>query len=223
VSFRIRALTVVGFAVAMAYLESAVVVYLERAQSIDPDRLFVLQQPEALGDLSNIEVGREAATIVMLVAIGVMAGKRALHRLAWCAVAFGVWDFFYYLWLWVFTGWPHGPGTWDVLFLIPVPWVGPVWAPMAVSVALVGFGLAAAWQGHQGSALSVSPLEAAMGVGGGLLAILSFTIDTPRLLGGGTPSWFPWPLFAAGMVVAGAAALTALRRAGRERTSEGAR
>ena len=119
--FRAAALTVIVFAVAMAYLESAVVVYLQRALDITPDGLFPLRGPEMVGDLAAIEVGREFATLVMLAGIGWLAGRSWLERLAWTAVAFGIWDVFYYLWLAVFLGWPNSPGTWDVLFLIPVP------------------------------------------------------------------------------------------------------
>jgi hypothetical protein len=218
-SFRGRALTVVVFAVAMAYLESAVVVYLQRAQSISPDRLFPLQQPQMLGDLAAIEVGRETATLVMLAGLGVLAGRRALDRVAWCAVAFGVWDIFYYAWLWVFIGWPHSPVTWDVLFLIPVPWVGPVWAPVAVSLALVGFGLAAAWQTERGRGLGVTRRDVGLGICGGFLVILSFTLDAPRLMRGGTPSSYPWPVFVAGMAVAAWAAIAVLRNGAQEPSS----
>ena len=138
------AAVVIAYAVAMAFLESAVVVYLQRALGIDPRALFPLRDPAVTGDLAFIEVGREAATLVMLAAVGWLAGRSGLERLAWTAVAFGTWDIVYYAWLWAFIGWPSSPATWDLLFLIPVPWTGPVWAPVAVSLALVGFGLAAA-------------------------------------------------------------------------------
>jgi hypothetical protein len=144
--FRATGAVVVAFAVAMAFLESAVVVYLQRALGIDPRALFPVQDPAVMSDLAAIEVGREAATLVMLGTVGWLAGRSGLERLAWTAVAFGTWDILYYAWLWVFVGWPPSLGTWDLLFLIPVPWAGPVWAPVVVSLALVGFGLAAARQ-----------------------------------------------------------------------------
>ncbi len=144
--FAATAVVVIAYAVAMAFLESAVVVYLQRALGIQVGALFPLQDPAGVGDLAAIEVGREAATLVMLATVGWLAGRSGLERLAWTAVAFGTWDILYYAWLWVFVGWPPSLGTWDLLFLIPVPWAGPVWAPVAVSVALVGFGLAAATQ-----------------------------------------------------------------------------
>jgi len=212
--FRTAAVTVVVFAVAMAYLESAVVVYLQRALGISPDALFPLQGTELAGNLAAIEVGREFATMVMLAAVGVLVGRRWIDRLAWTAVAFGVWDVFYYIWLWVFIGWPHSPNTWDVLFVLPVPWAGPVWAPMAVSVALVMFGLAAARQAAEGDALQVGRARALVAVAGGIVVVVSFTANAPALLAGGMPGQFPWPVFVAGMLIAGWAALASLRAGG---------
>jgi hypothetical protein len=208
--FRSTALTVAAFATAMAYLESAVVVYLQRALSISPDRLFPLAGPEIAGNLAAIEVGREFATLVMLAGIGCLVGRRWTDRLAWAAVAFGIWDIFYYVWLWVFIGWPHGPGTWDVLFLIPVPWSGPVAAPIAVSAALVGFGLAAARQAGRERGFAVGTTRAALALIGGAIVVASFVANAPALLTGGVPGWFPWPLFVAGMAVAAWAAASVL-------------
>ncbi len=209
--FRSAALTVIVFAVAMAYLESAVVVYLQRALAMTPDQLFPLRRPDVVGDLAAIEVGREFATVVMLAAVGCLVGGKWLDRLAWTAVAFGVWDIFYYVWLWVFIGWPHSPATWDVLFLIPVPWAGPVWAPIGVSGALIGFGLAAAYQVRSGRTPSVEPWRAAAAVAGGSVVVVAFTANAPALLSGGVPGWFPWPIFVCGMALAGWPALSSLR------------
>jgi hypothetical protein len=210
--FRNRALVVIGFAAAMAYLEAAVVVYLQRALDITPDRLFPLRGPEVVGDLAAIEVGREFATLVMLIGIGCLAGRAWLDRLAWTAVAFGVWDILYYGWLWVFIGWPHSPTTWDVLFLIPVPWIGPVWAPVAVSVTLIGFGLAAARQVGRGRALRADRSEVVLAVAGGALVVVSFTADAARIMAGGLPGWYPWPFFVAGIALATLGAARVLRR-----------
>jgi hypothetical protein len=209
--FRNAAFTVIVFAVAMAYLESAVVVYLQRALAMTPDQLFPLRRPDVVGDLAAIEVGREFATVVMLASVGCLVGRKWHDRLAWTAVAFGVWDIFYYAWLWVFIGWPHSPATWDVLFLIPVPWAGPVWAPVAVSGALIGFGLAAAYQVRAGRTPGVESWHAAAAVGGGLVVVVAFTANSPALLSGGVPGWFPWPVFLGGMALAGWPALSSLR------------
>ena len=209
--FAVTAVVVTAYAVAMAFLESAVVVYLQRALGVDPRALFPVQEPAVAGDLAAIEVGREAATLVMLAAVGWLAGRSALERLAWTAIAFGTWDVLYYAWLWVFIGWPPSPGTWDLLFLIPVPWAGPVWAPVAVSLALVGFGLAAARQLRAGHAVHVGRAQVAAGVAGGAIVILSFCWNAPVVLDGRVPTEFPWPVFAAGMLVAAWGAASALR------------
>jgi hypothetical protein len=202
---------VIVYAVAMAFLESAVVVYLQRALGIDPRALFPAQEPSLVGDLALIEVGREAATLVMLGTVGWLAGRSGLERLAWTAVAFGVWDILYYGWLWVFIGWPPSLGTWDLLFLIPVPWTGPVWAPVAISLALVGFGLAAARQLRAGRPVRMGRTQVAAGVTGGLIVILAFCWNAALVLDGRTPTDFPWPVFVAGIGLAAWGATTALR------------
>ena len=209
------AVVVIAFGVAMAFLESAVVVYLQRALGIKVGVLFPLQDPAGVGDFAAIEVGREAATLVMLTAVGWLAGRSALERLAWTAVAFGTWDILYYAWLWVFVGWPPSLGTWDLLFLIPVPWAGPVWSPVAVSVALVGFGLAAAARLRAGRSVRVGPAQLAGGLAGGLVVIVAFCWNAPLLVDGGIPTDFPWPVFAAGMALAAWGAVTSLRPAAR--------
>ncbi len=208
--FPATAAAVIAYAVAMAFLESAVVVYLQRALGIDPRALFPVQEPVLAGDLALIEVGREAATLVMLWAVGWLAGRTGLERLAWTAVAFGIWDVFYYAWLWAFIGWPSSPGTWDLLFLIPVPWTGPVWAPVAVSLALVGFGLAAARRIRAGLPVRAGRAQVAAGIAGGLAVIVSFTLDAGRIVAGEVPDAFAWPVFAAGLGLAAWSAASAL-------------
>lgn len=200
-SFGIRRLTlnVAAYAFAMAYLESAVVVYLQRALSITPLTLFPLRDQTTLGGLGSIEVGREIATIVMLAAVGWMVGHTSLERLAWTSVAFGIWDICYYFWLWVFIGWPTSLGTTDLLFLLPVPWVAPVLAPILVSVALITFGLIVAHRARRGELLILKPIHWLLLIAGGLVVILSFTLDARHIRDGAMPSSFAWPVFLAGM------------------------
>jgi len=212
--FAATAVVVIAYGVAMAFLESAVVAYLQRALGMETGVLFPLQDPAGMGDLAAIEVGREAATLVMLAAVGWLAGRSGVERLAWTAVAFGTWDILYYAWLAAFIGWPSSLATWDLLFLIPVPWAGPVWAPVAVSVALVGFGLSAAHRLRAGRPVRAGRAQVAAGLAGGLIVITAFCWNAPLLLDGGIPTDFPWPVFAAGLGLAAGGAITSLRPRG---------
>jgi hypothetical protein len=140
-------------------------------------------------------------------------GRSGLERLAWAAVIFGVWDIGYYFWLWVFSGWPSSLATWDLLFLIPVPWAGPVWAPVAVSIGLVGFGLVLAGRYRAGLRARAGRLRLGALMLGGLVVIVSFVLNAGVVLAGGTPSEFHWPVFAAGMGIGVVAAIAILRTA----------
>lgn len=211
-SFRATVAVVLVFSLAIAYLEAAVVVYLTGALGGEVGVLFPLLPADETGNLIAIEVGREAATLVIIATVGILVGRTWLERLAWSAVVFGVWDIGYYACLYVFAGWPPSLDTVDLLFLIPVPWVGPIWSPIAVSVALVGFGLAAARQLRAGQHLTVKAWHWAAGLAGGFLVILGYTLDAARIIDGGLPGPYPWPLFVAGMLLAIVAAIDVLRR-----------
>lgn len=211
-SFQKLAGTIALYAFAMAYLESAVVVYLQRALSMTPSTLFPLRDQATLGGLGSIEVGREVATILMLATVGWLAGRSSLERLAWTSVAFGIWDIGYYFWLWIFIGWPTSFGTTDLLFLIPVPWVAPVGAPILVSLALIFFGLLVARRLIRGEPFAPRLSHWLLLVVGGLVVILSFTLDAESIRNGGMPTSFAWPVFAVGMGIAILGVAPLLRR-----------
>jgi len=194
----------------MAYVEAAVVVDLRAALGTGTEVLPLVRGAEA-EPLIAIEVGRELATLVMLAVVGWIAGTTWLERLAWVAVAFGAWDIAYYGWLRVLIDWPASLATLDVLFLVPLPWTGPVWAPIVVSLALISSGLLAAARLRRGVALALRRAEVVAGVAGGLLVVTSFMLEAGEVLEGGLPD-FPWPVFAVGMALATAAALSVLRR-----------
>lgn len=201
------ALVVAAFGAAFGYVEAAVVVYLRAALDIVPAAV-PAHDPGTFGTFEGIEMARELATLLMIAAVAWLAGRSRLERLAWAAVVFGTWDIVYYLGLRLGIGWPPAFDTWDVLFLVPVPWVGPVWAPIAVSTALVAFGLAAARRLRAGAPVTVGAVRAAGALAGGVLVILSFLLDT-NLAGSGP--WAAWPVFWTGMalaIVATASALT---------------
>lgn len=122
------------FAVAMGFLEAIVVVYLRQIyypQGFDfPLTPFSLQMLFA-------EWLREICTIIMLICIAIIAGKDYLQKFSYFLYTFAVWDIFYYIGLKLFLNWPSSFLTWDILFLIPLPWVGPVLAPVICSLTMI--------------------------------------------------------------------------------------
>lgn len=132
--FRSTIIWVAVFGLAMGYLEAVVVVYLREIYY--PGGFSFPLVPISVRDLW-VEIGREAATLVMLLMIGVLSGKSARQRFAFFLLVFGIWDIAYYLFLKLILAWPVGLGVADILFLIPVPWVGPVWAPIVLSASMI--------------------------------------------------------------------------------------
>ena len=161
-------LALVLFGTAFGYLEAAVVSYLRllhepARQQFHPGRppgdlfpLLTLEQMRATGNQQQIlaiEIGREVATLWMLAAVALAVAGNAGQWAAAFVVAFGAWDITFYFFLKVLLGWPASLFTWDILFLIPLPWVGPVLAPMLVSAAMMAAG---AW--HLRSETSPAPV-----------------------------------------------------------------
>jgi hypothetical protein len=212
-----RIIWLVAFAVAMAYVESAVVVYLRTIYYPQGFAFPLVLMPSGM---VAIEIGREAATLVMLLGVAVLAGVDRWDRILLFCVAFGVWDIAYYIWLWVFLRWPPSLLTWDVLFLIPVPWVGPVVAPMIVSVVLIAGGLlllrkrAGGQAGGQAGrqAVGFSPALQALALAGGALVLSSFMLDFQVVVRQMEPLPFRWGLFGSGVALAVVALVLALGR-----------
>lgn len=220
-AFRSTAIIALAYGVAMGYLEAAVVVYLRAAVGVTTSGVVPVHEAAAFGAFAGVEVIRELATLAMIAAVSWLAGRSWLERLAWAAVVFGTWDIVYYLGLWLVIGWPPSLTAWDVLFLSPVPWVAPVWAPLVVSSALVGFGLVGARRLRAGRLIAVRRGRALMALLGGGLVVLSFLVDTNQGLAGDSSPWTGWPLFWTGMVLATVASATALAGTSRATASEG--
>jgi len=197
------------YAVAMAYLESAVVVYLRALYYPQGFAFPLVLLPSGM---VAIEIGREAATIVMLLGVAAVASEDGWDLfLAFC-YSFGVWDIFYYVWLWVFVRWPPSIFTWDILFLIPVPWVGPVLAPLVVSAALIASSVALAGLKRRGTRLHFAAPVWAAAMAGGTIVLGSFMIDFLAVVRGGEPAPFRWGLFGAGVGIAAVGLLLGISR-----------
>jgi len=125
------------FAVSMGYLESAVVVYL-REIYYPEGFAFPLKTMDV--HIAITEIFREFATLVMLGTVGFIAGRTRLEKFGIFIFAFGIWDIFYYIFLKLLIGWPESLFTWDILFLLPTTWVGPVLAPVINAITMVIFG-----------------------------------------------------------------------------------
>ena len=193
-------LIVAAFAVAMAWLEAATVYYLR----VLVDRLNPYQSDPlpVRGILGQVELVREAATLIMLFTVGMLAGRTWQARLGYSAIAFGVWDIFYYVFLKAIYDWPKSLFDWDILFLLPLPWWGPVAAPVSIALLMVLGGTLVSlydqperpvWPRRRSWALN------ALGIG---LALFVFTADALRAAGSGPeavrtvlPTAFNWPLF----------------------------
>ena len=183
------------FAMAMAYLEAAVVVYL---RMIYYPAGFAFPLATLPLNTLAIEIGREVATIIMLAVIGVMAGKTLWSRFAYFGLAFGVWDIFYYVWLKILLNWPDSFLTPDVLFLIPSPWVGPVLAPVLVSLTLIGATIISIYWTEKGYLLKAGKRDWVELCLAGLIIISSFCWDTQRIIKGGIPGTYHWSILGLG-------------------------
>jgi hypothetical protein len=131
-------LWVTVFSIAMGLLECVVVIYL-RAIYYPSGFKFPLTPMDP--KLVLTEISREAATIVMLMGIGAIAGKNFLQRFGFFIISFAIWDIFYYVFLKLFLGWPESLFTWDILFLIPIIWTSPVIYPIIVSLSMLLLGI----------------------------------------------------------------------------------
>ena len=129
-----KTIWIVSFAIAMGYLESAVVVYLR--QIYYPEG-FNFPMKEMSQILAVTELYREAATLIMILAVSVLVAEKRLHRFAWFLVIFSIWDIAYYLFLKILLDWPASLLTTDILFLLPSIWTGPVIAPVNNSLTML--------------------------------------------------------------------------------------
>ncbi len=122
------------FGIAFGFLEAIVVVYLRKIYYPDGFSFpLTILEPQMI----QIEIIREFATIIMLATSGWILGKSFAERFSFFIFTFAVWDIFYYVALKLFLNWPMSLLTWDVLFLIPITWIGPVIAPIICSAGMI--------------------------------------------------------------------------------------
>lgn len=167
------------FSIAMALLEAVVVVYL-RIHYYPHGFSFPLALVDAR--VFTIELLRELATLAMLIAVSGLAGAAFSQYLAWFLFSFGVWDIFYYVWLKVLLDWPATLLDWDVLFLIPIIWLGPVLAPIICSAFMILLAALILHRSAKGMKANLHGLEWALLLVGSFFVLYSFMVDYATLL-----------------------------------------
>lgn len=217
------------FSIAMGFMESAVVIYLRELYYPEGFKFPLVPIPPPI---ALTEFLREAATLIMLITIGSIAGKNAPQRFSFFLFCFAVWDLCYYIFLKIFLDWPESLFTSDILFLIPVPWVGPVVAPCIASITMIVLMLLVIYYQDKNIPVKIIRLEWILLVSGTLVMIAAFTQDYFVYISSKTqtawnpgsekklfaefldyvPRYFNWPLFSTGEALLLAAIISMRRR-----------
>lgn len=203
---RRRWLLVVLFAVGMAWVEAASVYYL-RAM-VDRIEPYQANPLPIRGILAPVELVREAATLVMLLTVGMLAGRTWHSGLGYTAIAFGVWDILYYVFLRIISDWPRSPFDWDILFLLPLPWWGPVLAPICIALLMIVWGTFASQFTNRTPATSLTRTLWGLNWIGIALALYVFMADSLRTVHQGLdatrhvlPKTFNWSMFSVALAL----------------------
>ena len=197
------------FGIAFGFVEASVVVYL-RGLYYPGGFTFPLKR---MSDMHLVvELLREASTIVMLGAAAILAGSRLWERFGYFLVAFGLWDLFYYIWLKAMLDWPSSLTEWDILFLLPVPWIGPVIAPAVIALAMTAAGIFLVLRLARGGYFRPMLLSWICAASATAIILYSFTADVAATLGRQLPSPYRYSLLVAGIVLYGVGLITASRQ-----------
>ncbi|MCL5267488.1 MAG: hypothetical protein M1469_05230 [Bacteroidetes bacterium] len=214
------------YAIAMAYVESAVVVYLREMIFGSVSEVFPLKYLQP--NLALIEIGREAATIIMLLAVGALAGRNRFQKWMFFIYAFALWDIFYYVFLRLIIGWPGSFLSFDILFLIPIAWIGPVLSPVLVSLLLAVASLALILLSDRSDEVRIDRLNFWVFVAGCSVVFYSFTGGVfhilfsrgPKGIESYVPKTFDWFTFVVGYLIMCVATVSILSDAYRRTKTE---
>ncbi len=167
------------FSIAMGYMESSIVVYLRKLY-YPGGFTFPLSNIEI--DIAGVEFMRELATMIMLATIGIVAGRKNIERFAYFIFSFAIWDIFYYVFLKILIQWPESLMTWDVLFLIPVTWFGPVISPVINSHTMILLAMVTIYFVDKNRKAKYGWLVWTLLIVGSLVVIVSYTEEYTRFM-----------------------------------------
>jgi len=200
----VRFCIAVIFSIAFGYIEAAVVVYLRAI--FYPDGftfpLEVFSIDPLWKRLLLTEVGREAATIVLIFTGAWLFGRSTQQRFAYFLTIFAVWDIFYYVWLKILIDWPGSIMDWDILFLMPIAWASPVLYPVLISLTLLVFAVVILYRCSCGRPLKVTLVDWLAFLLASVVVVVSFCIAGRHASEPDFQSYFYWPLFAVGHISA---------------------
>jgi len=211
-----RLLIAVAFSMAFGYIESAVVVYL-RALFHPNGFTFPMEVFDATPEAKRLmltEVGREVATLVLILTGAWLFGSVRQERIAYFLIIFAVWDIFYYVWLKVLLDWPATLLDWDILFLIPLVWAAPLLYPVLVSLAMFAFAVAILYRCAHGRPLTVTYTDWLGWSASLLIIVVSFCLGGTHITEPNYAQYFHWPLFAGGFALGSFICVKSLRGRG---------
>ena len=178
--------------ITFGYIEASIVVYLRELYYPNGFNF-----PVIIADTSIAltEIARELVTLILMFATARLVYDDFKRRFAAYIIIFGVWDIFYYIFLKIVLSWPESLFTWDILFLIPYPWVGPVWAPVLVSVGLILAGTIIINIVEDGKTIQLDKRFWILEIICGSLIIVSFLIPGKAVIDQSIPDHYPWYIF----------------------------
>ena len=183
--------------ITFGYIESSIVVYLRELYYPNGFSFPIIF---ADATVAITEIIRELATLIIIAATAVISYPDYKRRFAVYVFIFGVWDIFYYVFLKIILNWPENLFTWDILFLIPLPWVGPVWAPLLVSLGLIAAGILILKKEEDGEVIELDKKFWIVQILCGVIIIISFIIPGLTVLEQSIPFHYPWYLFFIGFI-----------------------
>jgi len=182
--------------IAFGYIEAATVIYLRKIYYPDG---YIFPIILANIDIASVEIMRELMTLIIILAVAELTFRTFLKKLAAYMIVFGIWDIFYYIFLKIYLDWPESFFTWDILFLIPFPWVGPVMAPLLVSLSLIYAGIVILVKMNRGYHFQFDKKFWIMEIIAIIIIIIPFIISGSVDINQTIPPSFPWIIFLAGL------------------------